>query len=129
MKRGQVGQEGRVGQVKALVAACAAALLFAVAVMRGADSPKTGEWPFYSADNRATKYSPLDQINKQNVGQLRVAWRRPQVEPGLLSANPELRLSNRYTATPIMANGVLYAPDGLGLVEAMDPTSGRTLWT
>ena len=27
-----------------------------------------------------------------------------------------------------MVNGVLYAPDGLGLVEAMDPATGRTLW-
>jgi len=90
---------------------------------------KTGEWPYYSADNRSTKYSALDQINKDNVSMLRVAWRRPQADPALLEANPDIRLSNRYTATPIMVNGVLYVPDGFGLVEALDPGTGRTLWT
>jgi glucose dehydrogenase len=88
-----------------------------------------GEWRFYSADNRATKYSAADQINRDNVAGLRVAWRRPQVDPAILSANPGLRISNRFTASPIMVRGVLYAPDGLGLVEAMDPGTGRTLWT
>ena len=52
--------------------------------LHGADAKKTGEWPFYSADNRSTKYSPLDQINKDNVAKLRVAWRRPQADPPLL---------------------------------------------
>ena len=83
-----------------------------------ADAKKAGDWAFYSADNRATKYSAADQINKDNVSKLRVAWRRPQADPALLAANPGLRLSNRYTATPIMVNGVLYVPDGFGLVEA-----------
>ena len=67
------------------------------------------------SDNRATKYSPLDQINKDNVASLRVAWRRPQVDPAMLAANPALRLSNRYTATPIMVDGVLYAPTASAL--------------
>ena len=110
-----------------------AAILIAsvlVAGMYAADSAKkSGEWRFYSADNRASKYSPVDQINKDNVATLRVAWRRPQVDPAILAANPGLRLSNRYTASPIMVDGVLYAPDGAGLVEAMDPATGRTLWT
>src|SRR5262249_41100138 len=92
-------------------------------------SPGAGEWRFYSADNRSTKYSAADQINKDNVANLRVAWRRPQIDPAILSANPGLRISNRFTASPIMVGGVLYAPDGLGLVEAMDPATGRTLWT
>jgi quinoprotein glucose dehydrogenase len=99
-----------------------------VVVIDGADSKKAGEWAFYSSDNRASKYSPLDQINKDNVSRLRVAWRRPQADPALIAANPDIRLSNRYTATPIVANGVMYIPDGFGLVEALDPESGRTLW-
>ena len=110
----------------ALVAAIAVGFVVAYAAD---NATKTGEWSFYSADNRATKYSGVDQINKSNVAGLRVAWRRPQVDPAILAANPGLRISNRFTASPIMANGVLYAPDGLGLVEAMDPATGRTLWT
>jgi quinoprotein glucose dehydrogenase len=100
-----------------------------LSLVQGADAKKTGEWPYYSADNRSTKYSPLDQINQANVSTLRVAWRRPQADPALLAAYPEVRLSNRYTATPIMVNGVLYTPDGFGLVEALDPATGKTLWT
>jgi quinoprotein glucose dehydrogenase len=116
-------------KVRRAVRLCAAALASAAVAVHGADAKKTGEWPYYSADNRATKYSPLDQINKDTVTKLRVAWRRPQADPDLLAANPEIRLSNRYTATPIMVNGLLYVPDGFGLVEALDPASGRTVWT
>jgi quinoprotein glucose dehydrogenase len=104
-------------------------LALSVVSIHGADARKAGEWPYYSSDNHSTKYSPLDQINKDNVARLRVAWRRPQVDPTLLAGDPGLRLSNRYTATPIMVNGVLYTPDGLGLVEAIDPETGQTLWT
>jgi quinoprotein glucose dehydrogenase len=115
-------------KVRTAIRLCTAALASAVVAVHGADPKKTGEWPFYSADNRATKYSPLDQINKETVARLRVAWRRPQADPDLLAANPGIRLSNRYTATPIMVNGLLYVPDGFGLVEALDPATGRTIW-
>src|SRR6478736_260257 len=99
----------------------AAVVAAGLGVVYAADrATPTGEWRFYSADNRATKYSPADQINKDNISGLRVAWRRPQVDPAILSANPGLRISNRFTASPIMVGGVLYAPDGLGLVGAMD---------
>src|SRR5262245_20830061 len=94
-----------------------------------AQAPARGEWRFYSSDNRSTKYSPLDQINKDNVAKLRVVWRHPQADPAVLASNPDLRLSNRYMATPIMVGGVLYVTNGLGLAEAIDPASGKTLWT
>jgi quinoprotein glucose dehydrogenase len=88
----------------------------------------SGEWRHYAADGGSTRYSPLDRITPSNVGQLRVAWRRPQVDPALAAANPTARASNRYTATPIMTGGTLFLPDGFGLVEALDPASGRTKW-
>ncbi|MCH8819955.1 MAG: hypothetical protein IIB03_06505 [Acidobacteria bacterium] len=40
--------------------------------------PKTsgdGEWPDYARDKAGTKYSPLDQINRDNVRSLQIAWR------------------------------------------------------
>jgi quinoprotein glucose dehydrogenase len=108
-------------------------LLLLIIVAFAAASPQAQnmnvEWRYYSGDNRATKYSPLDQINKDNVSGLRVAWRHPQVDPALLTANPQLRLSNRYMSTPIMVGGVLYVTNALGLVEAIDPAAGRTIWT
>jgi quinoprotein glucose dehydrogenase len=86
-------------------------------------------WSHYSADRHATRYSPLAQIDASNVARLRVAWRHPHVDPAVLAANPDLTVSNRYMATPIYVEGRLYVPNGFGLVEAIDPKTGRTLWT
>jgi quinoprotein glucose dehydrogenase len=95
----------------------------------GIQTRNVSEWRFYSGDNGASKYSPLDQINKDNVAELRVLWRHPQVDPALIAANPQLRPSNRYMSTPIMADGVLYVTNGIGLAEAIDPETGKTIWT
>ncbi len=95
-----------------------------------ADSRDTlnGQWRVYSGDNSATKYSPLDQINKDNVTRLKIAWRRPQAPPEILAATPDLRLNNNFRSTPIMVEDVLYASNGLGLAEAFDPETGKTIW-
>ena len=86
-----------------------------------------GEWRYYSGDNGSTKYSLLDQINKSNVGALRMAWRRPQVDATLLTGAP-VRLLNNFRSTPIMVDGLLYASNGVGLAEAFDPETGKTVW-
>jgi glucose dehydrogenase len=41
---------------------------------------ENGEWRHYSGDLRATKYSPLDQIDRDNVARLKIAWRRPHID-------------------------------------------------
>ncbi len=106
----------------------AAALLGLVALRAASSDTQDGQWRRYSADNGSTKYSPLDQINRSNVAQLKVAWRHPQAPPDIVAANPGLRLNNNYRATPIMVDGVLYASNGLGLAEAIDPQTGATIW-
>ncbi len=83
------------------------------------------EWRYYSGDNASTKYSALDQIDKSNVKNLRIAWRRPQVDASLMQGQ---RLLNNFRSTPIMVNGVLYASNGVGLAEAFDPATGKTIW-
>jgi quinoprotein glucose dehydrogenase len=103
-------------------------LAFATASGAGSDAPAKGEWRQYAGDNASTKYSPLDQINRSNVMKLRVAWRHPQVDAEFLAAHPNLRLSNNYRSTPIMARGVLYATNAAGLAEAFDPETGWILW-
>ena len=86
-----------------------------------------GEWRHYSGDTHGTKYSPLDQINKDNVQQLRVAWRWPFADRALQASNPLLR-TTRTEETPLMVNGVVYMVTGLGLVAALDPATGETRW-
>ena len=44
-----------------------------------------GEWRSHSGDRGSTKYAALDQIGKDNVSQLRIAWRRPAVDPALVA--------------------------------------------
>ncbi len=122
----------RVSFALPIAAIGAAFLAFAVAAgteTRAQGQPRQGDWRHYSGDNGAKKYAPFDQIDRTNINQLRIAWRRPQVSAEFLAANPKLRLSNNYRSTPIMVDGVLYATNAVGLVEAFDPATGRTLWT
>lgn len=81
------------------------------------------EWPQHRSDYRSTNYSPLDQINRSNVQQLKIAWRWKSDNFG---PQPEFY----YKTTPLMVNGVLYATAGLRrAVVAINPLTGETLWT
>src|SRR5262245_21175185 len=83
---------------------------------------KNGEWRAYAGEPGSTKYSPLDQINKDNAKTLRIAWR---FKTDNLGPRPDYNME----ATPIMVNGVLYTQAGMRRdVVALDPTTGETLW-
>ena len=86
-----------------------------------------GQWRAFAGDPGATKYSALGQITKGNVGDLTIAWRRPSVDASILEHAPEAR-DRGLIGTPLMVDGVLYSPNGVGLVEAFDPGTGTTLW-
>jgi quinoprotein glucose dehydrogenase len=87
-----------------------------------------GQWRAYSGDPGSTKYSPLDQIDASNAARLRIAWRRPAVDASITRQAPELRYGASFRASPLMIDGVLYAPNGIGFVEAFDAGTGATLW-
>ena len=81
-----------------------------------------GEWRHYGGDLGSTKYSPLDQINRDNVGDLRIVWRWK-------TDNFGPRLDFYYQATPLMIGGVLYTTAGWSRnVVAIDAATGETLW-
>ena len=105
-----------------LVLSCAASPAFA---QHGAAD---GQWRAYAADPGATKYSPLDQIDADNVDRLEIAWTRPTVDQSILDVVPNLGYGNANRATPLMVDGVVYAPNAVGLVEAWDPATGETIW-
>jgi glucose dehydrogenase/cytochrome c5 len=113
------------------VAAFAATVVMIVAIpeRRGsAQQTPVGEWRTYGADKGFTRYSPLDQIDRDTVKNLKPVWRRPAIDPQVMEKFPDLVASNYFRGTPIMIDGVLYAPDGVGLIEAFDPATGRTIW-
>lgn len=86
------------------------------------------EWSSYGGDKGFTRYSPLDQINRDNIKNLKVLWRRPAVDTQIMDKFQDLSASNYFRGTPIIANGMLYAPDGVGLIEAFDAATGQTKW-
>ncbi|MEQ8263953.1 PQQ-binding-like beta-propeller repeat protein [Pseudohaliea sp.] len=102
-------------------------MTFCSAMMVGAAEVE-GEWRFYSGHQNGNKYSPLDQINAGNVNRLQIAWQRPGVDPDLLEEEPDINPVSNFYSTPLMIDGVLYSSNALGLVEAMDPGTGETLW-
>ena len=88
-----------------------------------------GDWPHHGGDPGSTKYSPLDRITADNVSSLRVVWRRPAVAAALLAEHPKLNVPQNFRATPLKADGLLFASNALGLAEAFDPGTGGTVWT
>src|SRR2546422_4490864 len=88
----------------------------------GQPSTKNGEWPYYTADVKGTRYSPLDQINASNFNKLEVAWR---FKTDNLGPFPEYKLEG----TPLMVKGVLYTTGGTRRsVIALDAKTGEMMW-
>ena len=80
------------------------------------------EWRFYGGNLASQRYSPLDQIDASNAGQLKIAWR---FNTGNYGPRPEAR----NETTPLMIDGVLYTQAGTTRnVVAIDPKSGELLW-
>ena len=89
----------------------------------GQPSTAKGEWPYYTADLKGSRYSPLDQINASNFSKLEVAWRFKTDNFGPF---PEFKLEG----TPLMVNGVLYTTAGTRrAVVALDARTGEQIWT
>lgn len=78
-------------------------------------NPSPDDWLMYSRTYDAQRYSPLKQINRANVGQLRMAWTR-----GLGPGTSE--------TIPIVHNGVMYLVAPGAVVEALDASNGDLLW-
>lgn len=85
------------------------------------------EWTHYSGNAASHKYSPLDQINKDTIGKLQVAWRWSSPDNALVDANPTARPGG-YADTPLMVKGILYTVTSLGQIAAINPATGQTLW-
>ena len=98
-----------------------------VFIATGKDS-KSHDWPAYSGDKASTKYSPLDQINKDTVGRLQIAWRQSGVPAELKAIWPDANASTNFQNTPIMVDGLLYMSSGVGSVVALDAATGKVVW-
>ena len=105
--------------------------------VRAQTGARGAEWSTYGGDPGHTKYSPLDQINKDNVRKLQIAWRWISVDDELkgrakASGDPALEMLAIETylneATPLMVHGVLYTSTSYSQIAAIDARTGKTLW-
>src|SRR5215213_7910668 len=78
-------------------------------------NPDPADWLMVSRTFDQQRFSPLDQINKSNVGQLRMAWTR-----GFPAGTQE--------STPIVYGGVMYLYAPGASVQAVDATNGDLIW-
>jgi quinoprotein glucose dehydrogenase len=89
---------------------------------RRRDKVTTAEWTTYGGDLANLRYSPLDQITKENFAKLRIAWR---LKTDAFGPTPD----TLYSATPLMVGGVLYTTAGMRrAVIALNAASGELLW-
>lgn len=76
-----------------------------------------GNWLMYSRTYDGHRYSPLDQINRENVERLQVKW--------LFQG----RHQEKFETTPLVVDGIMYLTRPENDIFALDAETGRTLWT
>lgn len=83
------------------------------------------DWPNYGNDPGGMRYSPLTQINRDNVSKLKLAW---IFHTGDISDGTHDRRRSGFEATPIFVDRTLYLTTGFNRVIALDPETGRQRW-
>ncbi|MCB2076551.1 MAG: PQQ-dependent dehydrogenase, methanol/ethanol family [Novosphingobium sp.] len=73
------------------------------------------EWPSWGRTGHETHYSPLDEIDTGNVGELSLAWHF-DLEPGY------------SPSTPLMADGKVFITTGHSHIRAFEADTGKLLW-
>ena len=74
------------------------------------------EWLSYGRTYDEQRFSPLDQINTGNVGELGLAW------------YADLDTARGQEATPLVIDGKIYVTTAWSKVKAFDATTGKPLW-
>ena len=97
------------------LACCLATVTVALAADPGTEDPNN--WPLYNRTANAWRYSPLDQINKDNVSKLSVAW---------IAHGGNITMGNQQT--PIVIDGVIYSITSGNRVAALDGKTGQQIW-
>lgn len=77
--------------------------------------PSDDDWPQYRRTHDNWAHSPLDQIDRENVGSLQLAWSRA-IQPGSMEM------------TPLVYMGVMYLVHPSSRIEAVDATTGDLIW-
>ena len=79
-------------------------------------NPDPGDWLVIRRDYRASNYSPLTQITRDNVKNLRLVWSWAMNEGG--TSQP----------APLVHNGVIYLNNVGNIIQALDARTGDLIW-
>ncbi len=79
------------------------------------------DWRHYGGSPGATRYSALDQIDRSNVGGLKVAWTHS-------TGDSRQRPTTKIECTPIVVDGRMYITTAQLQVRALDAVTGKMLW-
>jgi quinohemoprotein ethanol dehydrogenase len=82
-----------------------------------ADEKGGADWPEYGRTFSEQRFSPLDQINRQTVPKLGLAW------------SLELPDVWNVSSAPVEVDGVIYIAVGFSVIYAVDAVSGKVLWS
>ena len=85
------------------------------------------DWPNYANDPGSSKYADLEQINRDTVAQLEIAWVWESVDNAAVAERPQF-VPSGFKATPIKIGDTLYVSTPLGHVVALDAASGEQKW-
>jgi quinoprotein glucose dehydrogenase len=97
----------------------------AVKTTAGAESATDDDWAYYGHDAGGMRYSPLTQINRENVSTLIVAW---TFHTGDVSEGQGNRKRSGFETTPLLVDATLYLTTPFNRVIALDPQTGTQRW-
>lgn len=109
--------------VIALLIAASSAFIWVYASSR--PDTTADSWPYYGHDAGGMRYSPLTQINRENVAQLKVAW---TFHTGDVSEGGGHRKRSGFESTPLLVDGTLYLTTAFNRIVALDPATGKQRW-
>jgi quinoprotein glucose dehydrogenase len=90
-------------------------------------SNQDDDWASYGSDKFSSKYSSLDQINKENVKDIEVKWTWESPDNDL---KDQFKFPvSIYQVTPLVIDGVLYVSSSTAIVSAINGKTGETIWS
>ena len=78
-------------------------------------NPAAADWLMWRRTLNSWGYSPLDQVDRGNVGKLRMVWSRALA-------------TGSQQGTPLVYDGVMYMPNPRDVIQAIDAVTGDLLW-
>ena len=78
--------------------------------------PDPADWLMWRRTYDSWGYSPLDQIDRRNVAKLTLAW------------SVDLAPGPSQEGIPLVHDGIMYFPEPMDGIRALDAATGRTLW-